>query len=439
MVEIALTNTPPLAGFGAVPRREFTAINIARAGAALAAGHCDNSDLTTPAKMFKPSTGIRDPISARALVLSNGVRKVAIVKLDTIGMSRQLRDELVAAAQAPPLNIQPADLVVLATHTHSGPGGVSNRAFWQVVAVDCLADAVYPKVRDGAVQALKDANAALQPARLGVGTATVLNANKNRRGRPAVVDRELTVVKVITPTGGPIAALFNFAVHGTNLNENNMLLSADCMGEMEDRIISATYPSMAGAIPIFTNAAEGDVAPQHGGAAGLPIEGQIVGDAVMVLWPTIPTDSILELRGAFLDVDMPTPSWNVYASDPCPPLPGGGSATLCSKFGVSTAVPLPSSWVPTTLPFQALRIGNTVFVAIPGEPITEIGWDLKSRATSKGFTRGVILSLANDHAGYFTDAVQYQAADYEGKNTLYGPTTGQVVVDSADTVMTQVQ
>ena len=39
---------------------------------------------------------------------------------------------------------------------------------------------------------------------------------------------------------------------------------------------------------------------------------------------------------------------------------------------------------------------------------------------------------------YFTTLAEYQRAEYEGQGTLYGPTTGSVVVDSADCVMDRV-
>ena len=420
----------PLAGFGGSPRREITPLTIPLNLLALG-GTCLDPDPSTAAVLFKPAAGTHDAIMARALVLSNGQRKIALVKLDTIGSSRKLREDLVKVAST--LGIAPADFLVMATHTHSGPGGVSEHRIWQLSAVDCFADAVYQAVLTGAVSALTQANTALQPAVLGIDTATEANASKNRRGRPTIYDTELGLVKITSPGGTPIAALFNFAVHGTSLGATNMLFSADCMGEME-RVVETGLP---GAIALFSNGAEGDVAPMYGGFTGAQQEGTIIGGDVLALWPKITTKSVIELRGAFMDVTMPPPSWNSGAG--CLPLPGT-SSTLCNFVpGLPPGIPLDPSWVSTTLPFQALRIDDTVFVGIPGEPITEIGWDVKARAKTKGFTRGFVLALANDHGGYFTTLAEYQRAEYEGQSTLYGPTTGQTVVNSADQIISQVQ
>ncbi len=426
-VAIALPAGPALAGYGDSPRREINASTILLAAAVLGPG-CIDPTPSTAAVFFTPATGTKDALSARALVLGNGARKLAIVKLDTVGVSRKLRDDIAAAAL--PLGIAAPHLAVVATHTHSGPGGVADAKIWQIAATDCFANAAYQAVKNAAIAALTQADAALQPAQLGIGASTVTGANRNRRNEPSVVDRELGLVRVTTAGGAPLAALFNFAVHGTAHGAANLEVSADCMGAME----KAVETHLPGAIAIFTNGAEGDVAPQHSGDAGVQLEGAIVGDAVAALWPTVALKSAIDLRGAFQDVAMPAPRYN-----PSGCLPIAAGATLCDITGAPLTVPLQASWLSATLPFQALRIDDTAFVAIPGEAVTQIGWDLKDYARTNGFARGFVLGLANDHGGYFTTAAQYQAGTYEGQSTLYGPTTGAVVKTSAMAVMDQVQ
>ena len=419
----------PLAGYGGAPRRVFNAVTIPLTLVALG-GTCIDPDPSTAAVLFQPNQGTRDAVRARALVLDNGHHKVAIVKLDTIGVSRKLREDLFQVAKT--IGVTNADFLVLATHTHSGPGAIANHVLSQLSAVDCFSDAMYQRVLAAATSALQQADAARQPALLGIGSATETDASQNRRGRPAIYDTEVGLVKITTTGGTPIAALFNFAVHGTTLGATNMQFSADCMGEME-QVVENGLP---GVTAIFTNGAEGDVAPKHHGVTGLQQEGTIIGGDVVALWSTIATKAAIDLRGAFQDVTMPPPEWNPGT---CLPVPGTTS-TFCDFVpGFPLTVPLNPAWVSTTLPFQAVRIDDTVFIAIPGEPITEIGWDLKARATAKGFAHGFVLGLANDYGGYFTTAAEYNRAEYEGRSTLYGPTTGQVVVESADGVMTQVQ
>lgn len=429
-VAITLPNGTSLAGFGGAPRRQINFQNTLIAGALLVpGGACVDPTPGTAAVIFEPATGTKDTLGARALVLANPTRKVAIVKVDAIGMSRKLRNDLVAAAA--PLQIPSANLMVVATHTHSGPGGVSDQAAWEIAASDCFAQQVYDAVKKAAVTALTQANAALQVAEIGIASTTVTGANKSRATPPGVVDTQLGVIKVATPGGTPIAALFNFAVHGTSYGANNMQFSADCMGAMEDEVET----KLPGVVAIFTNGAEGDVAPMHFKDAGVVLEGQIVGGAVQTLWTSMGTQATVDLRGALNDVAMPPP---VYNPKGCLPLADGGT-TLCDITGSPLGVPLQKSWLSTTLPFQALRINSAVLIAIPGEPVTDIGLELKSYATLRGFVGGAfVLALANDHGGYFATKAQYQAGTYEGTATLYGEDTGSFVVQQAKKVIDQV-
>lgn len=428
-VDITPRNGAPLAGFGSPPRREFTIQTIPALLSAIA-GNCYDPDPSDAASFFVPAQGVRDPIMARALVLANGVRKTAIVKLDTIGASRQLREDIAQAAAL--LGIAPKDLVVCGTHTHSGPGAVTEQRLWQIVAADCFHAGTYQAMLAGAIDALRRADAALRPAELGIGAMHEANASRNRRGRPGIYDTELGLVKVIEQgSGAPIAALFNFAVHGTCLGASSMVFSADCMGEME-RVVEA---GLGGGIAIFTNGAEGDVAPAHGGPSGIQLVGGLVGNDVLALWPNVATKPWVELRGSFEDVAMPPPTFNTG----CFPIPGT-SDTICDFIpGFSLSIPLVPGWVSTVLPFQAIRIDDTVFATIPGEAITEIGWDVKARGFAKGFARAFVIGLANDHGAYFTTYAEYVRGEYEGMATLYGPTTGDVVVGSADRVMDAVR
>src|SRR5262245_33078452 len=96
-VPVVLGSGIPLAGFGGPPRRLFNLTTIPLNLAAMS-GSCVDPDPTTAFTFFEPNVGTTDAIMARALVLTNGVRKMAIVKLDTIGSSRRLRDDLAGVA-----------------------------------------------------------------------------------------------------------------------------------------------------------------------------------------------------------------------------------------------------------------------------------------------------------------------------------------------------
>src|SRR5512143_2463262 len=66
------------------------------------------------------STGIHDPLHAKALVLRQGTEQLALVSCDLVGVS--LRETSQARAQASRrTGIPVTNIVICATHTHTGP------------------------------------------------------------------------------------------------------------------------------------------------------------------------------------------------------------------------------------------------------------------------------------------------------------------------------
>jgi len=421
----------PLGGFGGDPRRVINLLTVPLMLAEVfgAAVDPDPRDAVT---YFAPNQGVHDPLTAKAIVLSDGVEKYAIVKLDAIGLSRLMYDGIAQVAAS--LGIPQQNLMVCATHTHGGPGAVSEQKLWQLIAMDHfnpqLFQATVAKIGD----ALARADAALAPAQLAVGSGIEVTASRNRRGRPGVFDPEVGVFRIERLDGTPVCALFNFAVHGTALGAGNLQYTADVHGYAE-RYLEQQLGS--GAVAIFTNGAEGDVSPSAGGYSGAEQVGRIIGDRVLAVWNGLTPAPSIHLDSTFEDVPFPHPQ----ASSGCLPVPGT-STDLCNlipNFPIGFVIPLSSDWLSTVLPFQAIRINRSVLASVPGEPITDIGFDIKTRGKAKGFDYTFVVGLANDHMGYVTDAREFARGLYEAQATLYGPHTGPLVVDAVDRQMERVK
>src|SRR5437870_5434441 len=95
---------------------------------------------------FRPSTGVHDPIRARALVLTSGATQILWLAVDTVGIDptlvTDLRQRLAARGSAP-------TLVLSASHTHSGPGAYSESSLFGFLALDRLAPEVRARLLDG--------------------------------------------------------------------------------------------------------------------------------------------------------------------------------------------------------------------------------------------------------------------------------------------------
>jgi len=415
----------PLAGFGSPPRRVFDLTTIP-ANVAAALGSCYDPTPGTAASLFEPAQGVHDPIAARALVLSNGATKAAIVKVDTVGVSRQLHDDLESAAKA--LGIPRENLIVAATHTHSGPGASSDNQLLQLIAVDCYHDPTYKALSGGIIKALNQADAALQPAEIGIGSVQEKGVSQNRAGKPGHFDPELGLIKVVERTSGkPIAAVINFALHGTCLGVTNMLFSADVMGSTEQ----ALETKLGGGVALYLNGAEGDVEPNQSGFSGASAVGGTLADAASKLWSTLQTKPWIEIEGTFEDVTMPAATY-----PGCMPL-AGSDQTLCDYLpGVTLPIGL---WMQKVLPFVALRLDDVALATVPGEPTTDIGLAIKQAGGQKGFRLSFVVGLANDYGGYVTTTAEYQTGEYEAQSTLYGENTGPITVGAASDQLDKVK
>jgi len=414
----------PLAGYGGAPRRVIDFVTVPLHANAVA-GECWDPDPSTAATLFAPAKGVHDPLMARALILDTGSSRLAIVKFDAIAMVRELRDGIAAAAAR--LGIPDEAVMVTATHTHSGPGAMSHRRIWQLIASDCYNEANFRRVLAGAVSALEQAHAQLRPAALGIGATQVQGASKNRSDRPAIIDREMGLLKIVdVASGTPIAAVLDFAVHGTAFGPKNMMFSADVMGVAERGIEAG----LGGGVAVFLNGAEGDISPMGGLAAG-----DAIAQAYLDAWPAVATKPQADIAAALLDVKLPPPTFNVG----CPEIPFTGE-TACEVIpGFSLQIGLFPPWLAEVAPFQAVRIDRTVFAAVPGEPITEIGWAIKKRALDLGFDRAFVVGLANEYIGYITTRDEYARGQYEATGTLHGPGTGEFVVDQSERSMAAVR
>jgi neutral ceramidase len=133
------------------------------------------------------STGVHDPLHAKAIVIEQGRRQLALVSCDLVGV--QLRDTASARAQASQrTGIPVTNIVICATHSHTGPlyeGAL--RAYFHETALRKLGEDPHEKVDYSAflterlVEVIVQAEANLRPAELQVGIGKEEGLSFNRR------------------------------------------------------------------------------------------------------------------------------------------------------------------------------------------------------------------------------------------------------------------
>jgi hypothetical protein len=397
-------------------------------------------DLTGYIARQNPSTGVRDPIYARALVLDDDRRQIALVSCDLLSFDREFVDDtrtritLVTGIPGP-------QVLLAATHTHAGPATF----FLQ----DCGdPNPTYVEQLQERIAALvQQAQAALQPVTLAVGEATSTTGVHNRRTPGDVVDPAVEVLRVDKPDGAALAVVVNYACHPTALSADNTLVSADYPGRVCAQVEAAT-----GAVCLFLTGAIGDVGPVARGDAVLEEIGQAVADAALRALPgcTPLADPWLDTEGDILAL-------------PLAELPSRDQLLALRETHLRQALeaegrqePLQAriaramaGWterildmhkerrLAATVPaeIQTLHLGKLTIVGVPGELFVELGLQIKAASAAPV----MVVGFANDSIGYIPARRAYPHGGYEiaeaykyyGYPAVLAPEAGEMIVATA--------
>lgn len=221
----------------------------------------------------RQSTGVHDRIYHRIAVLNDGHTAVYFISTDTCLMSPAYVEKVKQDIRQQ-LGIAPENIWWLATHTHSapeiGPPG-AGVAYLPDRYAQASAGESNPDYTEFAerklIEGLRQAREQLQPARLGLGTGfSAANINRRAIAEDGTVtlglnpdgptDRQIGLIRLETVDGKLIALLANFAIHGTVLGQENLEISADAPGVVEQYV-----EKKLGAPVLFMNGAEGNLAP----------------------------------------------------------------------------------------------------------------------------------------------------------------------------------
>lgn len=205
------------------------------------------------------ATSVLDDLAAQILILDDGASRVALVTLDLFGVS-QAFTAAVRRVMGERIGVPEQHVLVMASHTHSGPSAVLTRG-WGEIDEDYL---------HALKLSLADATSAtasnLRPAKLRLGSTLNRTVPWNRvgSGGEGIVDAELLVLSVENDVGSgdPIALLVNFGCHPVVLGPTEAI-SADYPGALRDQL-NRQFPS---SVILFANGTCGDVDPVTNRAA----------------------------------------------------------------------------------------------------------------------------------------------------------------------------
>lgn len=357
-----------------------------------------------------PVTEKQGDLFVRALVLSSGDTKVAIVGIDNLGWPAALGDKSRALIK----DIPPENVLIGATHTHSAPdaygfpnekGEILADADYLAVCVQQIADAVH------------EANDKLQRAKLKIAVGEAKGKIAYNYYAPQLYDPRCGVIQAIGVDDRVIATLVNYAIHPEVIGSERGILTPDLCGPLYERI-----ESQAGGLAIFMNGAQGgmvtaDNRRPNGEEANDYAECTRIGELL--------ADQALSLiRDAEIQDDP-----NLFCTSKTIELPIESEMMRTLIDNSSMKLNLSHGYnIMTNI--NLVNIGTAQVLTIPGEALPNIGYYLKRNMhTNQAFLFG----LTNDAFGYIItkeDFNSFNRYDYISRTSL-GEMTGEIFIQEA--------
>ncbi len=221
----------------------------------------------------RQSDGVRDRLYHKIAAIDDGKTTIYFVSTDTCMMSPAYVDKVKQDIRQQ-LGIAPENIWWAATHTHSapeiGPPGAP-RIYMPERYKQASQGESNPQYTEFAeaklIEGLRMARQKLVPARLGFGigfsTANIDRRAMDEDGKVTIglnpdgpTDRQIGLIRLEGLDGKLIALLANYPIHGTDLGEQNLKITGDVPG-----VVDQYVESKLGAPVLFINGAEGNLAP----------------------------------------------------------------------------------------------------------------------------------------------------------------------------------
>lgn len=397
------------------------------------------------------SEGTHDPLLSSALYLSNESGQVLLVSNDVIYVSKAsvARIREVVSDRT---GISAKDIMIGATHTHSGP-----------VTVDCMNssnDPVVPKtdmeyvrymenkIIEAACNAFKNAS----PAKAGFLLADGTGIGTNRHNPSGPADLEVPALVVKNGKDEFIACMLVCNMHPTILHEDSKLYSGDFPAYVRD-ILQKNYFGSECPVLYFTGAA-GNQSPRHVTKENTFKEahriGEIIATAIGVeLNKGTEFSSQISVlnQQKFIDLPkrrFPTVEWakehqkkSLECFEYLKKTSGNPQEIRTAEvdwFGAEELLHLSTlaengaleevyqSCLPAEI--QIIKIGNWYFAAWPGEIFVEYALELKNKVKNI-----FLITLTNGELqGYIATEEAESKGYYEASNSVFHYSAGEILV-----------
>jgi hypothetical protein len=366
-----------------------------------------------------PATKKLGEMSTRAIVVASGDTKFAIVSIDALGFPSVLISKIATQVK----NIKPENIIVGATHTHSGPdfyafpdgkGGHSGDLKYIEQVCQWMAEAI------------NEADQKLEPAKLRSAVGNVEGQVAYNYYAIELYDPRANVLQFVNLKDKPLATLVNYAIHPEVLGNEVGAMSPDLIGPLCDRI-----EKQVGGIALFINSAQGGMITadnrdlskiadplkarwhdKREWSECVRIGEQLANESLRILGDTPAiTNPVVQCRHRM--VEFPVDSndlWGVVQYSPLKYPHNVKQRTISSRI-------------------QLIQLGPARIATIPGEALPNIGMYLKRKMSGE---QNMLFGLTNDAFGYIlteVDFLSFSRYNYVSRVSL-GERTGTILIQN---------
>jgi hypothetical protein len=362
---------------------------------------------------FKPRSAesVHDPLWARAVLFEKDGRRALVIACDIVGFLhprvRALREK-----------IPNVDHVIFSsTHCHSAPDTVG---LWgPFPGVSGLSEAYLKQLEDAVLECARRAVESRVPATLAAGEAHVEGVCKDIR--PPDIRNETAVSLVARDRGGKaVAVVVNFAMHPEGMGGKNRAVSSDYPHYLREKI-EADFP---GAVAVFLSGDLGGMqtpdVKEHSWAE-IQRCGETIAARAKESLEGAPVVAVPELKFRSAVVEFPLQNKRFLG------------AFQSGMFGRDINYSLhevKGEWLLKS-EVSALRLGEILFVTVPGEALPEVGKEVFALMKAR---HRFLVGLGQDEVGYILPKADFDPKKYEESMSL-GPETAPTLLDALNTLL----
>lgn len=404
---------------------------------------------------YRGSRAVLDDIYSKAIVLEVGDRKAALVVCDLISLPRHVvteaRRQIEKATKIPGANV-----MISATHTHTGPVLARESALDELVgATSDLGKRYTEKLPELIAKSVEEADKRLAPARASVTHGKEEGLSFNRRFfmkdgtvswnpakqhrdivKPAgPIDPDVGVVYFDSPKNAPIATYINFAMHPDTVGGEGV--SADYPG-----VLSRLLGEYRGAemLTMFANGCCGNINhrdvnwldPQKGPGEAKRIGTILAADVMRAMRDLKPLSvDALRIRSEIVELPLaPIARADVQAARETIGQVKDPKTKFLDKVKAFKVLDVQArdgkSW---EVEVQVISLGDQLaWVSLPGEIFVELGLAIKKDSP---YPHTFVAELANGSIGYIPNKQAYSQGNYEVVSARCAEGSGEQLVEAA--------